>query len=132
MDPLFIRIVYAANILVAGGFGFISLLFPEMAARVIFGSVWRPNPAMQLIGCFWLAIAGISALGIFSPWIFSPVLLVQLFYKGGWILFWALPVMSSGDKSKIPVGLFLFFLVWVVVLAFATPWTYLFKELLYR
>ena len=131
MDPLFIRIIYAANILVAGGFGLITLFFPDMARRFTFGGAWRPHPAMQLVGCFWLAIAVLSAVALFSPWVFSPLLLIQLLYKSFWILFWAIPVLTTGDKSRIPIGMLLFFLIWVGILAIGIPWRYVFRTFIH-
>lgn len=128
MDDLFLRAIYAANILVAGIFGILAMVSPRLGARIAFGGAWRSHPGLQLTGCFWLAIAILSVLGFFAPVIFSPVLLLQLIYKSLWIAAWALPVLAAGDRAKIPIGVFVCFLLWIVLLAVALPWRYLFQD----
>jgi hypothetical protein len=119
-----LKIVYAANILVAGWIGISSTFFPRPAAQTVFSGAYPDTEVIRLVGCLWLAIAVLSVLGLWRPITFFPVLLIQLIYKGGWLLAVALPALRSG--SQYPGGMASFFVVWVLVLPFVIPWGALF------
>ena len=116
-----LRLVYMANIVVAGYIGVTSLLFPKRSAATIFQSVYQTNDLIRLVGCLWLGIAALSICGVWQPANFSPVLLFQLIYKGSWLLVVAIPAVKN--RQPYPSGMALFFLVWVVVLPFVIPWS---------
>ncbi len=118
---LAIKIVYLANIIVAGWISVSSLVSPNKAAATVFQNAYQPTELIRLVGCLWLAIAVISALGLWRPISFSPILLVQLIYKGTWLLVVALPAIRSGQPY--PTGMALFFLIWVLVLPFVIPFS---------
>jgi hypothetical protein len=115
-----IKLVYIANIIVAGWISLSSILSPKKAAYSVFQNAYEPTEVMKLVGCLWLAIAVLSALGLWRPVSFSPILLVQLIYKGIWLLVVALPAIRN--NQVYPSGMALFFLVWVMVLPFVIPW----------
>ncbi len=115
-----IKIIYLANIVVAGYIGIASLFFPRMSATTVFQNAYTTTELIRLIGCLWLAIALISVLGLWRPLAFSPVLLLQLIYKGTWLLVVALPAIKN--NQVYPSGMAGFFLVWVLVLPFVIPW----------
>ncbi|MEN0006904.1 MAG: hypothetical protein AAF798_22320 [Bacteroidota bacterium] len=115
-----LRIIYILNIIVAGQIAVSSIFNPNKAAQTIFEQAYPSTEVIRLVGCLWLAIAVLSVLGLFKPITFSPVLLVQLIYKGMWLLVVALPALRSG--APYPRTMALFFLVWVVVLPFLIPW----------
>ena len=117
---LVLRIVYLANVLVAGWISISSLASPKKAAATVFQNAYQPTEVMRLVGCLWLAIAVLSILGLWRPLSFSPVLLVQLIYKGTWLLVVALPATRNGQPY--PSGMALFFLIWVLVLPLVIPW----------
>jgi len=114
------KIVYAANILVAGWIGFTSLFAPRTATTTVFENTYPYSEYIRLIGCLWLGIFILSVAGLFRPLTFSPVFLLQLFYKGTWLLVVALPATRSG--GAFPKGMTLFFIVWVALLPFVIPW----------
>ena len=116
-----LKTVYIANIIVAGWISITSILSPKTAATTVFQNAYPPTEVMRLVGCLWLAIAILSALGLWRPISFSPILLVQLIYKGTWLLVAALPAIRN--KEDYPAGMALFFLIWVLVLPFIIPWT---------
>lgn len=122
---LLLRAVFVANIFVAGQVGQMSLFSQEKAARFIFESKALPSVAITIVGCFWLAIAILSFAGLFFPLQFSAVLVIQLLYKGLWLLFVALPAILSGQSHTIPMTMASFFLMWVIVLPWAIPFRYL-------
>lgn len=116
------QIIFLANIAVAGAVGIVSLLAPATSARTVFQSTVQASHAVTLTGGFWTAIAILSVLGLFFPMQMSAVLLVQLLYKGLWLLRVAFPAMLRGALSEIPGGMSLFFLIWVAVIPFVYPW----------
>ncbi|GAA0725922.1 hypothetical protein GCM10009430_32320 [Aquimarina litoralis] len=116
-----LKIVYIANIIVAGWISVTSLISPQKAALTIFQNAYQPTEIIRLVGCLWLAIAILSIFGLWRPISFSPILLVQLIYKGTWLLVVALPAIIN--NQLYPSGMALFFLTWVLVLPFVIPWT---------
>jgi hypothetical protein len=112
---------YAANILVAGPIGILSLFYPEKAAVYTFSRAYPRTEVMRLVGSLWLAIAALSILGLWKPLVYAPVLLLQLMYKGSWLLRVALPAVYQ--RKEFPKAMAVFFLIWVFVLPFVIPWT---------
>lgn len=115
-----LKFVYIANIIVAGYIGIVSLFFPKASAATIFQNTYPTSELIRLVGCLWLGIALLSALGLWRPLTFSPVLLLQLIYKGSWLLLVALPALRNAQP--FPTGMAAFFAVWVLVLPFVIPW----------
>jgi hypothetical protein len=116
-----IKLIYIANIIVAGWIGITSLFFPKLSSATIFQNLYQTTDIIRLVGCLWLAIAILSVLGIWRPLTFSPVLLLQLIYKGSWLLVVAIPAIKN--NQAYPSGMATFFLAWVLVLPFVIPWT---------
>jgi hypothetical protein len=123
---MLIKIIYLANVLVAGWISISSLFFPKTAQATVFSHDFAYSEAIRLVGALWGAIFILSILGLFFPQKMSLVLLFQLIYKSSWLLFAALPAMLQGQPY--PKGMAVFFLVWVLVLPFAIPWEYLFGK----
>ena len=115
-----IKVIYSANIIVAGWIGVTSLVHPNYSASTIFSNVYPATDTIRLIGAWWLSIAIISILGLWRPITFSPILLVQLLYKSIWLVFVALPAIQK--NQPIPEGMMWFFIVWILVLPWVIPW----------
>ncbi|MEM1328621.1 MAG: hypothetical protein AAGI23_21880 [Bacteroidota bacterium] len=115
-----LRIIYVLNIIVAGQIAFSAITSPARAATTTFQNAYAPTEVMRLVGCLWLAITILSILGLWKPITFSPILLVQLIYKGTWLVMVALPAIRQ--SQPLPTGMAWFFLVWVLVLPFLIPW----------
>ncbi len=115
-----LKIIYIANIIVAGWISISSLFYPKIAATTVFQNAYQPTEVIRLVGCLWFAITILSILGLYRPISFSPILLVQFIYKGTWLLIVALPAIRN--KENYPSGMALFFLIWVVILPFIIPW----------
>ncbi len=129
MSGVFLIAAYGANILIAGIAGGIACVSPKWAAATLFNHQWRANGAHRLVGAFWLSIALLSVLGLFDPYTYSPVLLIQFIYKSLWLLacFSSL-FFGSGSKREIPPVMTAVFLLWVLVLPLVIPWDFLFQE----
>jgi hypothetical protein len=125
---LLLRLIYLANILVAGTVGWMSLFDPSRSAMVVFSGTTEPNIPMRIVGSFWLTIALLSLAGLISPVRFSVVLLVQLIYKAIWLLAIAIPAVLTNRIDLIPVEIAIFFLIWVVILPFVIPFRVLFSS----
>ena len=117
---LLLKLLYLANVAVASTVGLASLLFPAGAARGVFSRAYPPSETMRLVGCFWLAIAFLSLMGLWRPLPFAPVLLLQLCYKSTWLVAVALPAFQR--KEPFPRTMALFFGAWVLVLPLLIPW----------
>ena len=128
VNILLMRFVFGANVVVAGFVGYVSLFKPALAPVVVFQGMANSDAALAVTGSFWLAIAILSVVGIFFPIQMSAVLLVQLLYKGMWLLFFALPAYLNGRSQSVPAGIALFFTVWVVVLPIVIPFSVLFTR----
>jgi hypothetical protein len=121
-----IRIVYAANILVAGWISITSLFFPKVAHRSVFEQNVEYSGVIQLVGALWFAIFLLSVLGMFFPQKMSLVLVFQLIYKSSWLLVVALPALIRGNA--FPSGMAVVFLIWVLLLPLFIPWRVLFSS----
>ncbi len=118
------KIVYLANILVAGWISISSLFFPKVAQQTVFTGAFEYSEAIRLVGALWGAIFLLSILGLFYPRQMSLVLFFQLIYKSSWLIFAALPAMLK--EEPYPQGMASFFVVWVLILPFVIPWRDLF------
>jgi hypothetical protein len=90
------------------------------------GIVRAQSDAFRLVGALWLGITLLSIIGIFKPVLMTPVFLLQLWYKGTWLI--AALIQASVDKNlgSVPPQMAVFFAVWIVVLPFAIPWRHFF------
>jgi hypothetical protein len=120
-----LKIIYFANIIVAGWISISSLFYPQKAQMTVFEQNFVYSEAIRLVGALWFAIFILSILGLFYPEKMSLVLLFQLIYKSSWLIFAALPAMLN--NQPYPRGMAVFFIVWVVVLPFVIPWKSLFS-----
>lgn len=117
---LALKIIYIANIIVAGWISITSIFYPKKAIITVFQNAYPDTKVVQLVGCLWLGITILSILGLWKPITFSPVLLLQLIYKGTWLLVVALPAIRNAEPY--PSGMARFFLIWVIILPFVIPW----------
>ncbi len=122
----FLILVYVANICLTGVVGSISLFATSKAPMFVFNDAYEANDSMRVIGSFWIAIGIVSLLGIFRPVKFCPILVVQIIYKGLFLIVEVIPKLAS--KEPIPIGVAAFFLAWVVLLPLVVPWKYLLSK----
>lgn len=119
-----LKIIYFANIIVAGWISISSLFYPQVAQQTIFSGAFVYSEAFRLVGALWGAIFILSLLGLFFPEQMVLVLLFQLIYKCSWLVFAALPAYLRAEPY--PGGMATFFVVWVLVLPFVIPWKAIF------
>ncbi|RNC87859.1 MAG: hypothetical protein ED556_01320 [Winogradskyella sp.] len=114
------KLMYLANIVVAGVISLTSLFYPKTAQRTVFTGAFQYSEAIRLVGALWLAIFLLSIVGLFYPKQMSLVFVFQLIYKSSWLLIVALPAFLN--NQQYPKAMALFFMVWVVLLPFVIPW----------
>lgn len=85
------------------------------------------SDAFRLVGALWLGIALLSLIGIFKPILMTPVLLLQLWYKGTWLIAAIIQALVDKSFAGVPPQMAVFFAVWIVVLPFAIPWGHFFS-----
>ena len=119
-----IKIMYAANVIVAGWISISSLFYPKMAQQTIFTNAFAYSEAIRLVGALWFAIFILSVAGLFYPREMVFVLIFQLIYKSTWLMVAAVPAIIK--TNPYPKAMALFFLVWVIILPFVIPWKDLF------
>lgn len=122
---IILKIIYLANIIVAGWISISSLFYPKIAHQTVFTISIEYSEGIRLIGALWLGIFIISVIGLFYPLKMSLILFFQFIYKFSWLLVVALPAIAS--KTPYPKGMAIFFLIWVLALPFVIPWKYLFS-----
>ena len=111
-----LKLMYIANIIVAGWISISSLFFPKTAQVTVFTNAFDYSEVFRLVGALWWAIFILSIIGLIYPKKMSLVLLFQLIYKSSWLIFAALPALLS--KQPYPKAMALFFVIWVVILPF--------------
>ncbi|NAS10955.1 hypothetical protein [Poritiphilus flavus] len=122
-----LKLIYIANIVVAGWISILSLFFPRKALATVFQNAFQYSEAIRLVGALWGAIFVLSILGLFYPKKMALVLVFQLIYKSSWLLFVAIPAIVN--TQPYPKGMAVFFVVWCVILPFVIPWKELFPGL---
>jgi hypothetical protein len=120
---VYLRLAYAFNLLVLLPIAVPTLLrlYPTDQGRFEESAGWR-----TLVGALWTAILVLSALGLYAPLRFSPVLVLQLIYKTLWLFVFALPRVVKLSARNVPWGIAGSFLIIVLVWPFIIPWGYLF------
>ena len=114
------KLMYIANIIVAGAISVTSLFYPRMAQKTVFTNAFEYSEAIRLVGALWFAIFLLSIMGLFYPKQMSLVFVFQLIYKSSWLLFAAVPAILN--DQIYPKSMAVFFLIWVLILPFIIPW----------
>ena len=83
---------------------------------------------LGILGSLYIASGLLSVLGLRSPLRFSPVLLLQLFYKVLWLITVALPLALTGQIPCYATCLAAIFATYVVGDLIAIPWAYVLEK----
>jgi hypothetical protein len=120
----YLRLAYAFNLLVLLPIAVPTLLrlYPTDQGQFEESAGWR-----TLVGALWTAILVLSALGLYAPLRYSPVLILQVIYKTLWLLVYVLPLVLKGRAHSVPWGIAGTFLIIILVWPFIIPWGFLFS-----
>ena len=87
---------------------------------------WDPNDAMAW--CIWASYSVLAVLGIIHPLKMLPVLLLEVLYKGFWLILVAYPLYMSEQLAGSPAEGMTYAFLWVVLPILAIPWKYTFQK----
>ena len=91
---------------------------------------WEPDNAMAW--SVWAACATLAGVGILRPLKMVPILLLEVFYKGLWLLLVAYPLWAKGTLAGSPVEYQTWTFVGVVIVLAAIPWGYVVANYVYK
>lgn len=97
------RVMYGANILLAGLPGLVIVAAPTVASEQMFVGV-QDRVTLTMLGAIWLAIGVVSVLGLRHPRRYLGVFAMQACYKTIWILAGAVPVWAARPDA-VPFAL---------------------------
>jgi hypothetical protein len=120
LSLLLMRILFVANVIVAGLISITSLFMPAKAQFSVFSGTVAYSEVIRLVGALWFSIFLLSLIGIFFPTKMWFVFLFQLIYKATWLIAVALPAHIQG--APYPRGMAVCFVIWVVIIPFIMPW----------
>ena len=109
-----LQIMFAINVLAAGVPGFTIVFFPEFAEKNV---LWEQQDygVMAILGSMWLTIGLLSILGVFQPYRWLPIFVIQFFYKSIWLVSFILPTIYAGEPlppaAWIVIGIFALLLI---------------------
>jgi len=83
------------------------------------------DPLHGVAICFWAALSLLAGLGIRYPLRMLPLLLLQMLYKGIWLVAVVLPLSSAGQSIALTNSM----MIGVVVDLIVIPWPYAFATL---
>ncbi|CEM25233.1 unnamed protein product [Vitrella brassicaformis CCMP3155] len=126
VEHLALRVIHGINVAAAGFFGLSALFAPKFAATQLFSGSIAPSHSLSVTGALWTSISLGSACGLYNPLPFASILLIQLLYKGLFVVFHTLPWLAGGRKTSFPAIMSAVFMFWIVVNPFIIPWGYLF------
>ena len=69
---LALRVLYALNVVGAGGLGVLLLAAPEAAADLLYGGGPTAGGSRTVLACVWISLGLLSVLGLRSPLRLSP------------------------------------------------------------
>ncbi len=107
-----LKIVYLANIIVAGWISITCTFAPKVGLRTVFENSIAYSEAIRLVGALWGAIFLLSIAGLWFPYKMAVVLLFQLIYKTTWLCVVAAPAVLKSEN--FPKGMAVVFMVWVL------------------
>ncbi|GMN10878.1 hypothetical protein MTsPCn9_28100 [Croceitalea sp. MTPC9] len=112
------KIMYIVNILGAGVPGFLIVFFPSFAEQYV---LWAAQDygVMTILGSIWLAIGLTSIIGIFLPYQFLGIFIIQLIYKTLWLTTFILPAVFKNEPlppgATILIGIFIVLILEVLL-----------------
>ena len=122
-----LKFMYLYTIIGAGGFGLGIILIPDTMISLFKWPAQDPV-VLGITGSVYLAFALLSLFGLRSPLKFSPILLLQLFYKSIWFIGVAIPLISSGKFPMSEIIILVIFATYIIGDMVSIPFSYIFKK----
>ena len=122
-----LKFMYIYTIIGAGGFG-LGIIFTQKVVESMFGFPREDPVTFGITGSVYVAFAILSAFGLRSPLKFSPVLVLQLFYKSVWLIGVILPLLLAGRLPAYGMILAAIFATYIIGDLIAIPFRYVFSR----
>jgi len=122
-----LKFMYIYTVIGAGGFG-LGIIFIPQVIRSVFRFPDQDPIVFGIFGSTYVAFGLISILGLRSPLMFVPVLLLQLCYKVTWFIAVVAPLLFSGGLPVHAVLLLFIFATYVIGDLIAIPFSYIFSK----
>jgi hypothetical protein len=114
------RVLFFLNFISLGPDNWSATLFPTE----------QSDPMTGVAISFYAAFSLLCLLGIRFPLKFTPLLLMQLFYKAAWLLGTYLPAKNSGLLNDNLESWFWPMALGVIIIMLVIPWGYVYREYL--
>lgn len=119
------KVMYAANIIIAGPLGLAVLVTPETTRQLLGIPAVEPMSYGIGMGAIPLAFGLAGIAGLYAPLRCSPILGLQALYKSMFLIAVILPLLATGGipAYALPlIGIFVFFIIGDVL---AIPFDYI-------
>ena len=121
-----LQIGFVVDAIVTAPIALVTLFGHERAARFLFQDSLPASDSIRMIlGSLWMAVFCCSLAGVALPLTMSPILVLQLIYKGLWLALFAIPRWFSGRRAEIPCRLAVLFIAFILVYPWIIPWDWL-------
>jgi hypothetical protein len=122
-----LKFMYLYTIAGAGLCG-LGMLFAPRLMQSMFGLPTQDPVVFGIVGSVYVTFGILSILGFRSPLKFTPVLLLQLFYKSIWLVCVMLPLFIAGAPGQYAILLAVIFATYIVGDLIAIPFRYVFGK----
>jgi hypothetical protein len=122
-----LKFMYLYTIVGAGLYG-LGMVFAPRLAQSMSGFPAEDPVVFGIVGSVYVSFGVLSILGFRSPLKFTPVLLLQLFYKSIWLVCVALPLFLKGGLEQYAITLVIIFATYIIGDLIAIPFRYLFRK----
>jgi len=119
--------MYIYTIVAAGLGGLGMLVAPELFKSLYAWPATEPV-LLGIVGSVYLTFGILSVFGLRDPLKFSPVLLMQLFYKSIWLIGVLAPLVIAGKFPMYALGFIIMFATFIIGDLIAIPFGYLFTK----
>jgi hypothetical protein len=87
---------------------------------------WEPYDAM--VWSVWAAFSALAGIGILHPLRMLPILLLEIAYKGLWLMLVAYPLWSEGKLAGSPAESMTAVFLPVILVVLIVPWGHVFRR----
>ena len=97
-------------------------------ANLLGPSLQADPGSLSLIGSIWAALMICATMGLFFPVAMAPVLVIQLIYKGLWLVLFVLPRWIRGQGEGVSWRIAVLFVAYMATYPWVIPWSQLFAR----
>ncbi|HLO30226.1 MAG TPA: hypothetical protein VK249_13870, partial [Anaerolineales bacterium] len=90
------------------------------------------SPTETVAWCVWASYSVLSLIGIIQPLKMLPIVLLEILYKGLWLILVAYPLWSTNQLIGSPAEKMTYTFLWVILPIIAMPWKYAFETYIFK